>query len=270
MSILNVTENLTWANDNRTLFYAKQDLKTLRAYQIYRHVLGTDAASDQLVFEEADETYVAYIYKTKSKKFLMIVSASTLSQEYRYREADNPFGEFTIFLPRQREHEYSIDHFGDRFLIRTNDQAKNFRLMATPVDKIGKEHWREIVPNRPDVYLGDFEIFADHLVLEERSRGLTQIRVMPWSGGDRRLRRRAGAGEGHVQRPCLSRRGGARGRELDQLGAGAGAGRLLLHRRRGARGAAPARSASRCRPATSATCSRATSPSAWGCRSSGW
>jgi oligopeptidase B len=182
--ILNVTENLTWANDNRTLFYAKQDLKTLRAYQIYRHVLGTDPASDQLVFEEADETYVAYIYKTKSKKFLMAVSASTLSQEYRYLEADNPFGDFTIFLPRQREHEYSIDHFGDRFLIRTNDQAKNFRLMATPVDKIGKEHWREIVPNRPDVYLGDFEIFADHLVLEERSRGLTQIRVMPWSGGE--------------------------------------------------------------------------------------
>jgi oligopeptidase B len=182
--IPNVTENLVWANDNRTLFYAKQDLKTLRAYQIYRHVLGTDPATDQLVFEEADETYVAYIYKTKSKKFLMLVSASTLSQEYRYLEADNPLGEFTIFLPRQREHEYSIDHFGDRFLIRTNDQAKNFRLMATPIDKIGKEHWREIVPNRPDVYLGDFEIFADYLVLEERSRGLTHIRVMPWSGGE--------------------------------------------------------------------------------------
>src|SRR5918992_992742 len=183
-AIPDVTENLTWAHDNRTLFYAKQDLKTLRAYQIYRHVLGTDAASDQLVFEEADETYVAYIYKTKSKKFLMVVSASTLSQEYRYLEADNPFGEFKIFLPRQREHEYSIDHYGDRFLIRSNDQAKNFRLMATPVDKIGKEHWREIVPNRPDVYLGDFEIFADYLVLEERSRGLTHIRVMPWSGGE--------------------------------------------------------------------------------------
>jgi oligopeptidase B len=182
--IPNVTENLVWAHDNRTLFYAKQDVKTLRAYQIYRHVLGTDPATDQLVFEEADETYVAYIYKTKSKKFLMLVSASTLSQEYRYLEADNPLGEFSIFLPRQREHEYSIDHFGDRFLIRTNDQAKNFRLMATPIDKIGKEHWREIVPNRPDVYLGDFEVFADHLVLEERSRGLTQIRVMPWSGGD--------------------------------------------------------------------------------------
>jgi oligopeptidase B len=183
-TIPDVTENLTWADDNRTLFYAKQDLKTLRAYQIYRHVLGTDAASDQLVFEEADETYVAYIYKTKSKKFLMVVSASTLSQEYRYLEADNPFGQFKIFLPRQREHEYSIDHYGDRFLIRSNDQAKNFRLLATPIDKIGKEHWQEIVPHRSNVYLGDFEIFKDYIVLEERSRGLTQIRVMPWSGGE--------------------------------------------------------------------------------------
>jgi oligopeptidase B len=181
--IPNVTENLTWADDNQTLFYAKQDLTTLRAHQIYRHRLGSSAESDQLVFEESDETYAAYVYKTKSKKYLMIVSAQTLSQEYRYLEADDPFGEFKIFLPRQREHEYSIDHFADRFLIRTNDQAKNFRLMVTPVEKIGKEHWQEIVPNRQDVYLGDFEIFKDNLVLEERNRGLTQIRVIPWSGG---------------------------------------------------------------------------------------
>ena len=181
--IPNVTENLTWADDNSTLFYARQDLKTLRAYQIYRHRLGTSADTDQLVFEESDETYVAYVYKTKSKKYLMIVSAQTLSQEYRYLEAQDPFGEFQIFLPRQREHEYSIDHFADRFLIRTNDEAKNFRLMVTPVEKIGKEHWQEIVPNRQDVYLGDFEIFKDYLVLEERNRGLTQIRVIPWSGG---------------------------------------------------------------------------------------
>ena len=181
--IPDVTENLTWADDNQTLFYAKQDLTTLRAHQIYRHRLGSSAESDQLVFEESDETYAAYVYKTKSKKYLMIVSAQTLSQEYRYLEADDPFGEFKIFLPRQREHEYSIDHFADRFLIRTNDQAKNFRLMVTPVEKIGKEHWQEIVPNRQDVYLGDFEIFKDNLVLEERNRGLTQIRVIPWSGG---------------------------------------------------------------------------------------
>lgn len=182
--IAEVTENLTWAQDNSTLFYARQDLKTLRAYQIYRHIAGTDAASDRLVFEEPDETYVTYVYKTKSKEFLMIVSAQTLSQEYRYLEADDPYGEFRIFLPRQREHEYHVDHFGDRFLIRTNDQARNFRLLATAVNRIDRQHWQEIVPHRLDVYLGDFEIFRDHLVLEERSRGLTQIRIMPWSGGE--------------------------------------------------------------------------------------
>ncbi len=178
----NVTENLVWANDNRTLFYAKQDETTLRQYQIYRHRVGTDPAEDQLVYQEDDETFVAYIFKTKSKKFLMIVSAHTVTQEYRYLEADQPSAEFKIFLPREREHEYHIDHFHDRFIIRTNHQAKNFRLMWTPMDKSAREQWQEIVPHRDDVYVGDFELFQDHLVLEERARGLTQIRVIPWSG----------------------------------------------------------------------------------------
>jgi oligopeptidase B len=177
-----VSENLTWANDNRTLFYAKQEPTTLRAYQIYRHALGTDPTEDQLVFEESDETFSAYVFKTKSKKYLMIVSSHTLSQEYRYLEADDAAGTFRIFLSRQRDHEYYVDHYQDRFLIRTNDQAKNFRLMATSVDKAQREHWQEIVPHREDVFLGDFEIFKDHLVLEERKRGLIQLRVMPWSG----------------------------------------------------------------------------------------
>lgn len=178
-----VTENLAWANDNRTLFYAKQDPTTLRQYQIYRHVVGSDPATDTLIYQEDDETFVAYIYKTKSKKFLMIVSTQTLSQEYRYLDANTPTGEFKVFLARQREHEYHVDHFQDRFLIRTNDQAKNFRLMATPVDQIEKTYWSELIPHRNDVYLSDFDIFKDHLVVEERRRGLTEIRVIPWLGG---------------------------------------------------------------------------------------
>jgi oligopeptidase B len=182
--IPDVTEDLTWANDNKTLFYAKQDPTTLRAYQIFRHVLGTDSANDQLIFEEEDETYVTYVFKTKSRKFLMIVSSQTVSQEYRYLDAGDPAGEFKMFLPRQRDHEYHVDHYQDRFLIRTNDQAKNFRLMRTPVDKTGREHWEEVIPHRQDVFLGDFEIFRDHLVLEERARGLTQLRVIPWSGDE--------------------------------------------------------------------------------------
>jgi oligopeptidase B len=178
-----VTENLAWANDNKTLFYAKQDAGTLRAFQIYRHVLGTDWREDKLVFEENDETFSTWVFKTKSKKYLMIVSSQTLSQEYRYVDADEPFGEFKVFLPRERAHEYHVAHFEDRFLIRSNHGAKNFRLMATPLDRTGKEHWQEIVPHREDVYLADFEVFKNHLVLEERARGLTQIRVMPWAGG---------------------------------------------------------------------------------------
>jgi oligopeptidase B len=178
-----VTENLTWANDNRTLFYSKQDPTTLRAYQIYRHVVGSDPSLDQLVFQEDDETFVAYIFKTKSKRFLMMVSAHTTSQEYRYLDASNPCGEFTVFLPREADHEYHVDHFQDRFLIRTNENAKNFRLAATPVEKTAREHWHELVPHREEVFLGDFDVFKDHLVLEERKRGLTQIRLMAWDGG---------------------------------------------------------------------------------------
>jgi oligopeptidase B len=179
----NVTENLTWANDNNTLFYGKQDETTLRQYQIYRHALGTDQTEDQLVFQEDDETFVTYIFKTKSKKFLMIISSQTVSQEYRYLDADNPFGEFKVILPREREHEYHVEHFQDRFIIRTNSEAKNFRLVSTPVEKPERQHWKEIISHRDDVYLGDFELFKDYLVVEERARGLTQIRVIPWSGG---------------------------------------------------------------------------------------
>jgi oligopeptidase B len=183
--IPNVGENLAWANDNKTLFYAKQDEITLRQYQVWRHILGTDPAADQLVYQEDDETFGAFVFKTKSKRFLMIVAAQTVSQEYRYLDADNPAGEFKLFLGRERLHEYHIDHYQDRFIIRTNSEAKNFRLMETPVERPGREHWQEIIAHRDDVYLGDFELFKDHLVVEERARGLTQIRVLPvlaWSG----------------------------------------------------------------------------------------
>ncbi len=187
-ALTQVAANLVWANDNKTLFYGKQDETTLRQYQIYRHVVGTDPAEDRLVYQEDDETFITYVFKTKSKRFLMIVSAQTNSQEYRYLDAGEPGGEFRIFLPRQPDHDYQVDHFKDRFIVRTNDGAKNFRLMWTPLDRPEREHWEEIVPHRGDVYLGDFELFRDHLVLEERARGLTQIRIVPWSGrGDHYL-----------------------------------------------------------------------------------
>ncbi|MHC4692037.1 MAG: S9 family peptidase, partial [Planctomycetota bacterium] len=146
--IPNVTGNMAWANDNRTLFYTRQDPVTLRSYQVYKHVLGTDSSNDELVFEETDETFTCYVSKTKSKKYIMIVSYHTLSTEYRYLEADDPNGEFQVFLPRKRDHEYSVDHYKDHFYIRTNHEARNFKLAKTAVDRTGLEHWEDVVGHR--------------------------------------------------------------------------------------------------------------------------
>jgi oligopeptidase B len=179
-----VTGNVAWANDNKTVFYTKQDPVTLRSYRVYRHVLGTDPADDKLVFEETDDTFRCYVYKAKSKKYVMIRSAHTLSTEHRYVDADDPGGEFKVFLPRKKEHEYWLDHYKDHFYVVTNDQAKNFRLMMTPVDQTGQEHWKELIPHRKDVLLQGIEIFRDHLVVIERQNGLLQLRVKPWNRQD--------------------------------------------------------------------------------------
>ncbi len=179
-----VTGNVAWANDNKTIFYSKQDLVTLRPYQIYRHTLGSDPSQDVLVYEEPDETFRCYVRRTKSKRFIIIGSSQTLADEYRFLDADQPGGAFTLFLPRERGLEYDLDHFGGHFYIRTNLDAENFRLMRTPIANTAKENWEEVIPHREDVLLEDFEIFRDHLVVSERKNGLRQIRVIRWDGGD--------------------------------------------------------------------------------------
>jgi len=182
--IRDVTSNVAWANDNKTVFYTKQDPNTLRSHRIYRHLLGTDPAKDDLIYEEKDETFNCGVFKTRSKKYLMIASSQTLSSEYRYLEANDPQGAFRVFLPRQRDHEYQVDHYRDDFYIRTNHQAKNFRLMKTPVGRTPMEHWKEVIPHRDDVFLEGPLIFRDHLVLVERKNALLQLRIRPWSGGE--------------------------------------------------------------------------------------
>ncbi|MHC5110812.1 MAG: S9 family peptidase [Planctomycetota bacterium] len=180
--IPNVTANLTWAGDNQTIFYARQDPQTLRYYQVYRHRMGTDVSQDVLVYEEKDETFSSYVFKTKSRKYIMIACNQTLSNEYRYLPAENPYGDFKVFQPRERNHEYTVDHIGDKFLIRTNDKARNFRLMETPVANTTRSHWKEVIGHRDDVFLTGFELFNDHMVVSERKNGLVQLRVMPWAG----------------------------------------------------------------------------------------
>ena len=174
------TGSAAWAADNRTVFYTKIDDTTLRAHKVCRHVLGTPPASDPLVYEEADETFSAYAYTSKSKKYVFIASGSTLSTEYRFLDAAKPAGTFKIFQPRERDLEYQIDHFQDKFYILTNLGAKNFRLMTAALDKTAKEDWVEMIPHREDVLLEGFEIFQGSLALQERAKGLTRIRIMPW------------------------------------------------------------------------------------------
>jgi len=171
-----------WANDNLTIFYVAKDPQTLRGYKIMKHKLGESAEQDEEIFVEEDETYFSYVYRTKSDKYIIIGSTTTLSQEYRILEADNPDGQFRVFQPRERGLEYDIAHFEDKFYIRTNMDAKNFRLMEVAENATNKENWKEVIPNRDDVLLEGMDIFKDYLVLSERKNGITQIRVRPWSG----------------------------------------------------------------------------------------
>ncbi len=175
-SIKNTTGEAVWANDNKTVFYTVKD-KTLRSYKIFKHILGTSIKQDELVFHENDPIFSTYIYKTKSEKYLVIGSESTLSSEYRILDANNPEGMFTIFQARQEKLEYSIDHQGDRFLILTNDKAKNFRLMETTEHKTGMENWKELIANRDDVLVEDVDVFNDFFVLTERKNGLQKFRI---------------------------------------------------------------------------------------------
>ena len=181
--IENTTGGSVWSNDNKTLFYTKKDPLTLRSSSIYRHILGTDASEDEVVFEEKDETYSTYVYKTKSNKFIVKGSSSTLSSEFRIISADNPYGDWRVIQPREDNLEYSLSHYGDYFYIQTNkDDATNFKLMKTPINKTTKENWVDVIPHRKETLLEDVSIFKNYLVIEEREQGLGKIRIKTWDG----------------------------------------------------------------------------------------
>lgn len=181
--IENAEGSAVWANDNKTLFYTTQDKITLRSDKIFKHVLGTDSKEDELVYEEKDETFNVDISKTKSRKYLVIESGSTLTTEYQILLADNPNDKFKVFQKRNRGLEYSIEHFDDSFYVLTNlDKATNFKLMKTPENATSKENWKDLIPHRKDVLLEDIDIFKNYLVIKERNNGLTKIRIRPWVG----------------------------------------------------------------------------------------
>ncbi len=183
VKIENTTGGSTWASDNKTLFYTRKDMQTLRSYKIFKHKVGTNPENDELIFHEKDDTFDTFVYKEKSKKYIVIGSTSTLTSEYQILEANNPDGQFRIFQPRVRGVEYSISHYGDSFYVVTNkDKATNFKLMKTPETATGSDNWKDLIPHRKDVLIEGIEIFKDYLVVEERSNGLNKIQIKPWNG----------------------------------------------------------------------------------------
>ncbi len=172
--------SFAWATDNKTLFYVKKDPQTLLGYQVYRHMLGTDPKIDVLVYEEKDNQFYMGLSRSKSKKYIEISSDHNgVSTEYQLLEASKPTGSFVTFLPREKGHEYDIVHYEDKFYVRTNWQAENFRLMEVPEGKTtDRTAWKEVIAHRPDVYLANMDVFVNHLVLGERKAGLTNIRVI--------------------------------------------------------------------------------------------
>ena len=178
--IESTTGQIVWANDNKTLFYSKQDPVTLRSHRIYKHVLGTDQSEDILVYEEIDDTFGCYVSKTKSKKYIIIGSYQTLSTEYRYIDADAPNSNFSIIQKREKNLEYNIYHYEDHFYILTNYNAKNFRVMKTLVSSPEKENWTEVIAHQKDVLIEGIDIFKNYLVIEERKNGLNNIKIINW------------------------------------------------------------------------------------------
>lgn len=177
----NTTGSAVWANDNKTVFYTKKDPVTLRSSMIFKHVLGTPQSDDKMVYEETDETFNCFVYKTKSSKYIMIGSSQTLSSEYRFLDADQPNGDLQLLQAREKDHIYRVSHYQNDFYIMSNWDAMNFRLMKTPVNKTEKENWKEVIAHRSDVLLEGLDIFKNYLVLSERKNGLNEIRVIRWA-----------------------------------------------------------------------------------------
>ncbi|ERI64350.1 putative protease 2 [Capnocytophaga sp. oral taxon 863 str. F0517] len=183
VEIKNTDGGSCWANDNQTIFYTKIDPQTLRSYKIYRHQLGTSTKEDVLVFHEKDETFNTGIFKSKSERFLIIQSDSTLSSESRFLESATPTGEFKIFQPRERGLEYDIAHYGDFFYVLNNaESATNFKLDKTPIEKTEKAYWQPVIPHQEAIRLEEIDIFKEYLVVTQRYNGLSQIHIIRWDG----------------------------------------------------------------------------------------
>ena len=182
-TIPNSSYGVAWANDNKTVFYTSKNEITLLGEKIWRHKMGSESSNDKLIYFEKDDTFYTGVYRSKSGKFIIIYHQSTLVSDYQILNADSPDGSFKKFTKRGTEHEYSIDHYNDKFYIITNWKAKNNRLMETPDKRTSMSNWKEVISHRDDVHLLGMEIFKNHLVLNERKNGLRGLRVIHQKSG---------------------------------------------------------------------------------------
>jgi oligopeptidase B len=184
-AITNVDPYLAWTADSASVLYVEKDPETLLGYRVLRHVLGTDPARDALVYQQDDPSFYTSVGTTKDERYILIHAESTVSSEVRYADAADPSLAFRIFLPRERDHEYSVEHLAGRWIIRSNWQAPNFRLLEADVGREGdRTRWRELVAHRDDAFIHGFDVFADFLAIEERSGALRKVRIRRWKGGE--------------------------------------------------------------------------------------
>jgi oligopeptidase B len=176
------TGSVAWAADGRTLFYTQEEESTKRHYRLFRHVLGSSA--HDLVYEEEDAAFNLGVSRSRSGAYLLLVSSSLTTTEWRVLDAERPADAWRLVAPRVSDQEYDLDHHGAHFYVRTNDQGRNFRLARAPVEQPGRESWEEVLPHRPDVMLEEVECFRGHLLLVEREHGLPQLRVRDMTSGD--------------------------------------------------------------------------------------
>ncbi|MFZ9993395.1 MAG: S9 family peptidase [Steroidobacteraceae bacterium] len=181
----NVEPDLAWANDNKSLLYIRKDPQTLLGNRVYRHQRGAAVTDDVLVYEQADDSFYMGVEKSKSDRFIYIVSQSTVSSEYLYANADDAELKFQVVVPRERDHEYQLEELDDRFIIRTNWQAKNFRIVEVPIaEAADRSAWRDVIAHRADAFIDSFDTFNGFLAISERSGGLQKIRIKHWEGSD--------------------------------------------------------------------------------------
>ncbi|MFM7624863.1 MAG: S9 family peptidase [Gammaproteobacteria bacterium] len=183
-AIENAEASLAWADDDTTLLYIRKDPQTLLGDKVYRHRRGSDPATDTLVYEEKDDSFYMGVARSKTDRFVYIAVQSTVSSEARYAAVGDPSLTFKVAVPRERDHEYQLSDVGDRFVLRSNWQARNFRIVEVPIAEVAdRKAWKDVVPHRTDAFVETFDTFDDFLAVNERSGGLSKLRVRGWKDG---------------------------------------------------------------------------------------